>query len=130
MDGPGGFPTQTVTGLLLCRAAENRFAFLAEHVSTIEPYRAGAAPHANAVFAVKATGGKILRHASGAGVGVDSVEVNGDDVALLPPPSLMLAGVGGSLYGFVALEQALYPVLRLSEFARFLHSQLSKGSAA
>lgn len=124
------FPTQTVTGLLLCQAATNRFAFLAEHVSTIEPYREGAAPHASVMFNQTSSTGKIVRHASGAGVGVDWLEVHGEDVPLLPPPRLMLAGVGGSLYGFVALTQGLFPVLRLADFARYLSSySAGKGAA-
>lgn len=122
------FPTQSVTGLLLCHVAQNRFAFLAEHVSSIEAYRSDGAPHASKIYDlenISGTAGKILRHASGAGVGVDSVEVLSDDVPLLPSPRLMLAGVGGSLYGFVSLADGLYPVLRLSEFARYLASHAS-----
>lgn len=112
---------ESVTGLLLCQAASNRFAFLAQHVSSIETWRpGGGAPHAANAFDVQGHLGKIVRHASGAGVGVDAVEVHGEDVPLLPAPRVILAGVGGSLYGFVTLEDKLYPVLRLSEFARFL----------
>ena len=118
--GESQFPTQTVTGLLLCRAANNRFAFLAAHVASIEAFRPGVVPHASRVFEVEGTGGKIIRHASGLGIGVDTLEVHGEEAPLLPAPRLILAGVGGSLYGFVALNGGLYPVLRLSEFVRYI----------
>lgn len=124
----GALPTTTVTGLVLCRAASHRFAFIADQVSTIEPYRSGAAVHANVIFDAEPTNGKIVRHASGLGVGVDTLEVNGDDLPLLPAPRVILGAVGGSLYGFVSLQDLLYPVLRLSEFARYLASQKTVGA--
>lgn len=96
-----------VSGLLLCRKDGARVAFLAEQIARIEGEN----------------GLKYLRTNSGEGVGVDSVEVFADAVAVLPPPRLMLAGIGGSLYGFVSVSGALYPVLRVNEFARFLLHQ-------
>lgn len=92
-------------------------------MTSIELFAEGIAPHAAELFGADDLKGKVLRHASGAGVGVDMVEVHSDSAELLPPPRLLLAGLGGSLYGFVALQKTLYPVLRLSEFARFLYSQ-------
>lgn len=119
--GDAAFASQSVTGLILCQAASNRFAFPAQHVSTIETWRpGGGAPHASNVFDVEGHRGKIIRHASGAGVGVDAVEVHGEDVSLLPAPRVIAASTGGSLYGFAAVDDKLYPVLRLSEFAHFL----------
>lgn len=99
----GLFATQ-VTGLLLCRKGEERLAFLAEHVSGIEA----------------AAKGKLLRAPNGEGVGVDAVEVFGEQISLMPPPRLMAGELGGSLYGFVTIHETLYPVFRVNEFARFL----------
>ncbi|MFL5320996.1 MAG: hypothetical protein ACJ790_15140 [Myxococcaceae bacterium] len=97
-------PSTEVTGLLLCRHGGDRLAFLANQVERIELRE----------------GEKFLCAPGGEGVGVESVEVHSESVSLLPTPRLMSAGIGGSLYGFVSVSEALYPVVRVTEFARFL----------
>ncbi len=53
-------------------------------------------------------------------MGVDSVEILQDALPLLPAPAMLRAELGGALKGFVSAHGALYPVLMLTEFSRFV----------
>lgn len=107
-------------GLVVCRAGENPFAFLPNHVATIETWHSGRGPHAREAFALAGGLGKLLVSADGDCLGVDSAEILADSTPLLPPPRIIAGGMGGSLFAFAKLKERVLPVLRLAEFVRFL----------
>jgi len=107
-------------GLVLCRTAEHRLAFGAAQVGSIELTSSRRAPNARAAWKLPDAPGKVLISETGDGVTVDALEVFSDAVALMPPPGVMVGGAGGSLRGFVTINDELWPVLRLAEFSRFL----------
>ena len=116
-------PSRQLTGTLLCRAGEDRVAFAAHEVDTIESPttfggRAGwacrtcpEAPHAS---------GRILVAGTGEAVGVDALEIDAEPLVLLPTPGLLSRVAGGSLRGFIQVRGALWPVMSLVHFGRFL----------
>ena len=117
-------PGNQVTGLLLCKVAENRLAFPARQVSSVAPWRREApAPHARAVFSLPAEKGRVLVATSGDTVAVDTIELFKEPLPLMAPPALIARVLGGSLAGFVTARQELWPVLQVAEFARFVASR-------
>ena len=120
-DGSGDRPSETVAGLLLCRAADGRLAFRATDVVMVEAWSVGAlAPHARDAFGFTPQVGRSLVAAGGEAVGVDEVSVFAEPVKVLDPPTLLRTALGGSLLGFVFAQDLLWPLLRLSELSRFL----------
>jgi hypothetical protein len=53
-------------------------------------------------------------------VGVDALEIDAESLTLLPAPALLRHIAGGSLRGFVQARGALWPLMSLVEFGRFL----------
>lgn len=111
-----------LSGTLLCRAGDNRVAFVAQEVATIESPStfgglAGSASHA---FREASVTGRILVAISGEGVGVDTLEIDAEPRALLPAPVVLARLAGCSLKGFIQVRGALWPVMSLVEFGRFL----------
>ena len=110
-----------VSGLLLCRVGPHRLAFPAGQVLSIESSLPGTAfPHARSAFDLQAEPGRVLLTEAGEAVTVDSLEVHPDQVTLMPAPRMLAAGAGGSLRGFVAVRDQLWPLHNLIGFARYL----------
>ncbi len=111
---PGG---ANVEGVVLCLAGGHRLAALAREVVAIEAPD-GEAPWAGVGFdstATPAAEGRLLRHATG-GLVVDSLEVHGEPLALLPVPPA-LADARATLLGFVEAAGHLWPVVSLPALA-------------
>jgi hypothetical protein len=120
---------EKVYGLLLCLAAGHRLAFPAAQIIAVEPWdAAGGYPHARAVYAVSPQGGRALVAETGEAVAVDTVEVLQGAVPLMPAPALLRKALGGSLAGFAAAKDTLWPVLHVAALSRFLSAQ--RGGAA
>jgi hypothetical protein len=119
---PEPFADPGVAGWVLCRAGGFRVAFAAHQVLSVEAWHVGGppAPHARAAFRLGAADGRMLISETGEVVVVDALEVFPDALPLLPVPPMLTRRAGGSLRGFVSVNKDLYPVLRLSEFSRFL----------
>jgi len=109
-----------VSGLLLCRAGPHRLAFLAGQVASVGGEGAAGFAPARLAYGLPQAPGKVLHGQDAAAVGVDSLEVNQEQWPLLPTPALISRHAGGSLVGFVATGDGLWPVLRLHEFWAFL----------
>ena len=110
-----------VAGLLLCRAADGRLAFRARDVVTVEAWAASARwPHARTAFGFSPQAGRALVSAEGDAVGVDEVAVFAEPSSVLATPALLERALGKSIAGFVFARDRLWPLLRLSEFSRFL----------
>ena len=120
-DASGSSP-ERAGGYVLCRAGPYRLAFFAHQVVSVEAWTAGGvdATHARAGFALDRANGRLLRAPEGDGVVVDALEVLSEPPLLLAAPALMRAQVGGAVGGFLAMQDGLWPVLHLREFARFL----------
>jgi hypothetical protein len=124
-----GVAPEHLVGILLCRAGAHRLAFAAGDVVAVESWTEGDAfPHARQAFSLPGGQGRVLISATGDAVGVDAIEVFQEAVRLMAPPVLLVARFGGSLEGFISVNQSLWPVMRLSEFCRFLSSE--KGASA
>jgi hypothetical protein len=114
-----------LTGTLLCRAGEDRVAFAAHEVDTIESPttfggRAGwASPRRAEEPGAHATG-RILVASTGEAVGVDAVAIDAEPLTMLPAPRVLSRMAGGSLRGFIQVRGALWPVMSLVHFGRFL----------
>lgn len=114
-------PSAMVAGLLLCRAADGYLAFRARDVVAVEAWSASArTPHARVAFGYSPQQGRCLVSAEGAAVGVDEVSVFAEPVTVLATPGLLDRSTGHSIAGFVFARDRLWPLLRLSEFSRFL----------
>lgn len=110
-----------VSGLLLCRVGPHRLAFPAGQVLSIESSIAGVNfPHAREAFDLAAAPGRVLLTEGGEAVTVDTLEVHPDLATLLPAPRMLGGGAGGSLRGFVAVRDHLWPLHNLIGFARYL----------
>jgi hypothetical protein len=110
-----------VAGLLLCRAADGYLAFRARDVVQVEAWAASArSPHARLAFGYSPKQGRALVSADGDAVGVDEVSVFAEPATVLATPALLDRALGKSIAGFVYARDRLWPVLRLSEFSRFL----------
>ncbi len=111
-----------ITGMLLCRAGTHRVAFSAHEVATIESPSTfgGRAGQACQAFDEASRAERILVAASGEAVGVDTLEIDSEPLSLLPAPALLYRVAGGSLLGFVQVRGALWPLMSLVEFGRFL----------
>lgn len=118
---PGG---SRVTGMLLCQAGANRVAFAAHEVATIESPStySGRAGSACQAFGSTLASGRILVAATGEAVGVDTLEIDSEPIPLLPVPPLLRRVAGGSLRGFVQVHGALWPMMSVAGFGRFLSS--------
>ena len=113
-----------LTGILLCRAGEHRLGFAAIQVVAVEPWTEGEpVPHARQGFALAAARGRVLVSESGDSLGVDAIEVFREATDLMPPPRILVGGMGGSLRGFVRVKEKLWPILGLAEFSRFLSAR-------
>ena len=116
-------PGSRIAGMLLCQAGADRVAFAAHEVATIESPSTfgGRAGSAREGFG-EASGGaeRILVAATGEAVGVDALEIDAESLTLLPTPALLRRIAGGSLRGFVQARGALWPMVSLVEFGRFL----------
>ena len=114
--------SRSVTGMLLCRAGANRVAFAAHEVATIESPSTfgGTAGSARAGFGMPSGAERILVAATGEAVGVDALEIDSEPLTLLPAPALLCRVAGGSLRGFVQVRGALWPMMSLVDFGRFL----------
>jgi hypothetical protein len=115
-----------VSGLLLCRAGPHRLAFPASHVAGIEAWSSLACPQARQAFSLPAAPGRVLMTEEGAALAVDAVEVTQEPVPLLPTPAMVKRHAGGSVFGFVTVQDALWPVLKLREFCDFLQREGGK----
>ena len=114
-------PDERIDGLLLCRAGTHRLAFPAAQVVAVESFDPVLeAPHARTAFALEPARGRTLIAETGEAVVVDEVSVMQDSAALLITPAIAQARVGGALRGFVHARDALWPVLNLAGFSRFL----------
>src|SRR5262245_16638715 len=114
-------PSAMVAGLLLCRAADGWLAFRARDVVAVEAWsESERSPHARLAFGCSPQAGRSLVAAAGDAVGVDEVSVFAEPVSVLAPPALLLRSLGGSISGFVFARDKLWPLLRLTEFSRFL----------
>jgi hypothetical protein len=114
--------SRSITGMLLCRAGHQRVAFSAHEVATIESPSTfgGQAGSACQAFGADTAAERILVAASGEAVGVDALEIDSEPLALLPAPALLARVAGGSLRGFVQVRGALWPLMSLVDFGRFL----------
>ncbi|WNG38691.1 protein CrdC [Archangium minus] len=114
--------SRSVTGMLLCRAGANRVAFAAHEVATIESPSTfgGRAGCANQAFDGGLGSERILVAATGEAVGVDALEIDSEPLTVLPAPALLGRVAGGSLRGFVQVRGALWPMMSLVDFGRFL----------
>jgi hypothetical protein len=115
-------PGSRIAGMLLCQAGTERVAFAAHEVATIESPttfggRAGSACRA---FGESARAERILVAATGEAVGVDALEIDAEPLAVLPAPALLGRLAGGSLRGFVQARGALWPLMSLVDFGRYL----------
>ena len=114
-------PSAMVAGLLLCRAADGHLAFRARDVVQVEAWSASArSPHARLAFGYSPQQGRALVSADGDAVGVDEVAVFAEPSSVLATPALLERALGKSIAGFVFARDRLWPLLRLSEFSRFL----------
>jgi len=114
-------PSAMVAGLLLCRAADGCLAFRARDVVAVEAWTASdRSPHARVAFGYSPHQGRALVSADGEVVGVDEVSVFAEPVTVLATPALLGRAMGKSIAGFVFARDRLWPLLRLSEFSRFL----------
>ncbi len=111
-----------IAGMLLCQAGAERVAFAAHEVATIESPSTfgGTAGSARAGFGESSGAERILVAATGEAVGVDALEIDAESLTLLPAPALLRHIAGGSLRGFVQARGALWPLMSLVEFGRFL----------
>lgn len=117
-------PSAMVAGLLLCRAADGYLAFRARDVVQVEAWSASVrSPHARLAFGYSPKQGRALVSANGDAVGVDEVAVFAEPAAVLATPALLERALGQSISGFVYARERLWPLLRLSEFSRFLAAQ-------
>lgn len=114
--------SRSVTGMLLCRAGADRVAFAAHEVATIESPSTfgGRAGCASQGFGGAVGSERILVAATGEAVGVDALEIDPEPLTLLPVPGLLGRVAGGSLRGFVQVRGALWPLMSLVDFGRFL----------
>ena len=119
-----------ITGMLLCRAGADRVAFSAHEVATIESPSTfgGRAGSASQAFGGAEGCERILVAATGEAVGVDGLEIDPEPLSLLPAPALLGRVAGGSLVGFIQVRGALWPLLSLVDFGRFVAP--STGEAA
>lgn len=114
-------PSSMVAGLLLCRAADGCLAFRARDVVAVEAWSASSrTPHARVAFGYSPQQGRALVSPEGAVVGVDEVSVFAEPVTVLGTPAMLESSMGQSIAGFVYARDRLWPLLRLSEFSRFL----------
>ena len=112
---------EQIAGVLLCRAGGRRLAFPASQVAAVEAWMEGEPlPHARHPFVEHAPRGRVLISLTGDGVVVDAIEVFPEPVAVLPAPPMLAREAGGSLSGFAAIRQELWPVLKLAEFSLYL----------
>ena len=111
-----------LSGTLLCRAGDDRVAFAAQDVASIESPSTfgGLAGSASAAFHGASITGRILVAISGEGVGVDALEIDAEPRTLLPTPGVLVRIAGGSVRGFILVRGALWPVLSLVDFGRYL----------
>jgi hypothetical protein len=111
-----------IDGMLLCRSGENRVAFAAQEVATIELPQDMVRPvgAARRAFGEPEGAERILVADSGEAVGVDTLEIDAESLELLPVPALLSGVVGGSLRGFVQARGALWPLMSLVDFGRYL----------
>jgi hypothetical protein len=111
-----------IAGMLLCQAGADRVAFAAHEVATIESPTTfgGTAGSASQGFGEVSRAERILVASTGEAVGVDALEIDAEPLTPLPPPTLLRQIAGGSLRGFVQARGALWPVMSLVEFGRFL----------
>jgi hypothetical protein len=115
-------PSSRIAGMLLCQSGTERVAFAAHEVATIESPTtfgglAGSASHA---FGEPSRAERILVAATGEAVGVDALEIDAEPLAVLPAPLVLCRIAGGSLRGFVQARGALWPLMSLVDFGRFL----------
>jgi hypothetical protein len=111
-----------ITGMLLCQAGAERVAFAAYEVDTIESPTTfgGLAGSARQAFGEPARAERILVAATGEAVGVDALEIDAEPLVVLPAPGVLCRVAGGSLLGFVQARGALWPLMSLVDFGRFL----------
>jgi hypothetical protein len=111
-----------IAGLVLCQAGTCRVAFAAQEVVAIEAARgfAGGGSPARQAFGEPGGAERVLLAAGGEVVGVDALEIDAEPLAVLPAPALLRRVAGGSLRGFVLARGALWPLISLAEFGRFL----------
>jgi hypothetical protein len=112
-----------VSGLLLCRAGPHRLAFPASQVAGIEASANLVCPHARNAFALPPAPGRVLMTEEGAALLVDEVQVTQEPLPVMPTPPMVKSHAGGSLFGFVTVQDALWPVLKLREFSDYLKRQ-------
>jgi hypothetical protein len=112
-----------VSGLLLCRAGPHRLAFPASQVAGIEATSSLACPQARHAYALPSAPGRVLMTEEGAALAVDAVEVSPEPLPVMPAPAMVKRHAGGSVFGFVTVQDALWPVLKLREFSHFLQRQ-------
>src|SRR6218665_490839 len=111
-----------LSGTLLCRAGDDRVAFAAQEVATIESPSTfgGLAGSASRAFNGASVTGRILVAVSGESVGGGTLAIDAGPPSLLPAPGLLARIAGGSLKGFIQVRGALWPVMSLVDFGRFL----------
>lgn len=115
-------PGSRIAGTLLCQAGTERVAFSAHEVATIESPTTfgGRASLACQAFGESARAERILVAATGEAVGVGALEIDAEPLAVLPVPVLLGRLAGGSLRGFVQARGALWPLMSLVDFGRYL----------
>ncbi|QSQ14247.1 protein CrdC [Myxococcus landrumensis] len=121
-------PASPVRGMLLCHAGPHRLAFAAHEVVSITSPGGEAAASAALAFRAPPGASRVLVATSGGTVGVDALEIDSETHWLMPVPGVVASASGGSLRGFVLARGALWPLLGLADFERFLRG-LPRGAA-
>lgn len=112
------FGAEVIEGVVLCQVGAHRLAVRAHEVTSFDDSD-GSAPYAGVGFeatAVSPVHARLLRH-HGAGLVVDSVEVNAEQLRLMPVPSVLTSLWGGALSGFVEVGGHLWPLVSLQRLA-------------
>ncbi len=109
------FGAEVIEGVVLCQVGAHRLAVRAGEVTSFADAD-GSAPYAGVGFDVTAVSpqhARLLRH-HGAGLVVDSVEVNAERLRLMPVPPLLTSLWGGALAGFIEVSGHLWPLVSLA----------------
>lgn len=114
----------TIDGLVLCTAGEHRLAFHAKDISGIDVWQnpVEGAPYARTAWKLPPAPGRLLIQ-DDAMVVVDTLEISSDSAPLLLVPPALQRAAGGALFGFIHLRGHLWPLVKLTPFARFLEAQ-------
>jgi hypothetical protein len=112
-----------VEGVVLCHVGEHRLALLARDGTQIDDALPQAL-YAGRAFSTRARAPGVARMVTSAdrALVVDTLEIHGEPLALMPVPRALTALMGGALRGFVDCAGFLWPVVSLSAFASSLEA--------